>query len=323
MKKMFSKHAKGQIIVMYAGILAALLGAVAMGTDVAIMYLNWARMQKAADIAVLSGAGNLKQGTSSATSTCTSYLSSNGIDTSTEILSACAVATTTQPNDTVKVSLTRTVPHIFGRAVDVYSGVIQVSAAAQIQPPGGAGGPAGHLIPLGYACSAPCGLVPGDNIVLPGEVGGPPGTYKLSPGNWGGVTFPSQNDNGVNKFKDAVSGGYTQGVVYTGTTSGVVANTGSYINSSGQAGLDVRYNAGTQGPNGPYSSTDPRIVQIPLVESWPTGGGVVNLTGFVAAVLIPDGNGTYYARIADVVLADTVPTPGAPVTGTYRAVLLQ
>jgi len=166
-------------------------------------------------------------------------------------------------------------------------------------------------------------LVPGDNIVLPGESGGPPGTYKLSPGNWGGVTFPSQNDNGVNKFKDAVSGGYTEGVVYSGTVSGVVANTGSYVNSAGQAGLGIRYNAGTQGPNGPYSSTDPRIIQIPLVQSWPTGSGVVNLTGFVSAVLIPDGHGTYYARIADVVLADTVPTAGAPNTGTYRAVLLQ
>jgi hypothetical protein len=323
MKKMLSKHSKGQIIVMYAGILAALLGAVAMGTDVAVMYVNWARMQKAADIAVLSGAGNLKQGTSSATSTCTSYLTSNGIDTSTEILSACAVATTTQPNDTVKVSLTRTVPHIFGRAVDVYSGVIQVSAAAQIQPPGGAGGPAGHLIPLGYACAAPCGLVPGDNIVLPGETGGPPGSYKLSPGNWGGLTFPSQNDNGNGKFTDAVTNGYTQGVVYSGTVSGVTSNTGTYVNPSGQAGLLARYNAGTQGPTGPYSSTDPRIIQVPLVASWPGGTKTVDLTGFVSAVLIPDGHGTFYARIADVVLADTVPTAGAPNTGTYRAVLLQ
>ncbi len=323
MKKVFSKYSKGQIMVMYAGILAALLGAIAMGTDVAVMYVNWARMQKAADIAVLAGAGNLKQGTSSATSTCTSYLTSNGIDTSTEILSACAVATTTQPNDTVKVSLTRTVPHIFGRAVDVYSGVIDVSAAAQIQPPGGAGGPAGHLVPLGYACSAPCGLVPGDNIVLPGESGGPPGSYKLSPGNWGGVTYPNQNDNGNPKFKAAVTNGYTEGTVYTGTVSGVVANTGSYVNSSGQAGLDARYNAGTQGPNGPYSSTDPRIIQIPLVQSWPTGSGVVNITGFVSVVLIPDGHGTYYGKIADVVLADTKPNPNAPNTGTYRAVLLQ
>ena len=323
MKVFFPKHSKGQIMVMYAGILATLLGAVAMGTDVAVMYLNWARMQKAADIAVLSGAGNLKQGTSSATSTCTSYLAANGVDTSTEILSACAVATTTQPNDTVRVSLTRTVPHIFGRAVDVYSGVVNVSAAAQIQPPGGAGGPAGHLIPLGYACAAPCGLVPGDTIVLPGEAGGPPGSYKLSPGNWGGLTYPSQNDNGTNKFTNAVANGYTQGTVFTGTSSGVVANTGSYVNSSGQAGLLARYNAGTQGPNGPYSSSDPRIVQVPLVASWPTGSGVVNITGFVAAVLIPDGHGTFYAKIADVELADTVPTAGAPVTGIYRAVLLQ
>src|SRR5260370_31848657 len=120
-----------------------------------------------------------------------------------------------------------------------------------MKPAGGGGGAAGDLVPVGYACSARCGLVPGDNIVLPGESGGPPGSYKLSPGNWGGVTYPNQNDNGNPKFKAAVTNGYTEGTVYTGTVSGVVANTGSYVNSSGQAGPHAPYNPGHPGPHGP------------------------------------------------------------------------
>jgi Flp pilus assembly protein TadG len=41
------------MFVLYALAATALLGAVAMGTDVAIMYFNWASMQRAVDAASL------------------------------------------------------------------------------------------------------------------------------------------------------------------------------------------------------------------------------------------------------------------------------
>ena len=50
-KKILSKHSKGQIMVLYAGVIAGLLGVTALGVDVAVMYFNWAQLQKAADAA--------------------------------------------------------------------------------------------------------------------------------------------------------------------------------------------------------------------------------------------------------------------------------
>ncbi|HZC45026.1 MAG TPA: pilus assembly protein TadG-related protein, partial [Candidatus Acidoferrum sp.] len=58
MKKIFGSS-RGQIMVLYVGILATLLGAVAMGTDVAVMYTNWQQTQKVADAAALAGANYL------------------------------------------------------------------------------------------------------------------------------------------------------------------------------------------------------------------------------------------------------------------------
>jgi len=53
MKKGFGK-AKGQIAVLYAGIIAVVIGAVALGADVAVMYVNWEHVQKTADSAAVA-----------------------------------------------------------------------------------------------------------------------------------------------------------------------------------------------------------------------------------------------------------------------------
>jgi len=50
---------RGQIAVLYAGIIAVLIGAVALGADVAVMYSDWEQMQKTADAAAIAGANYL------------------------------------------------------------------------------------------------------------------------------------------------------------------------------------------------------------------------------------------------------------------------
>src|SRR5579864_1815051 len=47
---------KGQMAVVMTFAIATLLGAMALGTDVAVMYFNWVQLQKAADAAALAGA---------------------------------------------------------------------------------------------------------------------------------------------------------------------------------------------------------------------------------------------------------------------------
>ena len=49
-KKLFS-NSSGQVMVLYAGIIAALVGVTALCSDVAVMYVNSIQMQKAVDSA--------------------------------------------------------------------------------------------------------------------------------------------------------------------------------------------------------------------------------------------------------------------------------
>ncbi len=50
------RYFRGQMAVVMTFAIATLLGAMALGTDVAVMYFNWVQLQKAADAAALAGA---------------------------------------------------------------------------------------------------------------------------------------------------------------------------------------------------------------------------------------------------------------------------
>jgi hypothetical protein len=50
---------RGQIAVLYAGMIVGLLGATALATDIAVMYLNWQHVQKGVDAAATAGANYL------------------------------------------------------------------------------------------------------------------------------------------------------------------------------------------------------------------------------------------------------------------------
>lgn len=47
---------KGQMAVVMTLVVATLLGVMALGSDVAVMYYNWMQLQKAADASALAGA---------------------------------------------------------------------------------------------------------------------------------------------------------------------------------------------------------------------------------------------------------------------------
>jgi putative Flp pilus-assembly TadE/G-like protein len=52
----FPKFRKGQMAVVMTLAIATLLGAMALSTDVGVMYYNWMQLQKAADASALAGA---------------------------------------------------------------------------------------------------------------------------------------------------------------------------------------------------------------------------------------------------------------------------
>src|SRR5260370_27234352 len=93
MNKIF-RSSRGQIAVLYAGIIVALIGAISLGADVAVMYVNWQQGQKVADAAALAGANYLGGGiTYEDTSTGTPYPTASGCSGESGGTTPAAVAT--------------------------------------------------------------------------------------------------------------------------------------------------------------------------------------------------------------------------------------
>src|SRR6516225_815849 len=69
---------RGQAVVILAAVLPGLVGSLALGTDVSILYYNWSLLRKGIDAATLAGAAYLPNNPTSATSTANSYATQNG-----------------------------------------------------------------------------------------------------------------------------------------------------------------------------------------------------------------------------------------------------
>src|SRR5690242_8020896 len=80
----FHRGTRGQSFVIITVASIVLVGAVALGTDIAVFYYNWVVLQKAVDSAVLAGANYLPDNTTQAQQTATTYATNNGV-TSSEI----------------------------------------------------------------------------------------------------------------------------------------------------------------------------------------------------------------------------------------------
>jgi len=93
-KRSFSRLQSSQIIPVLAAALPALLGAIALVSDVGLLYYNWVLLQKAADSAAVAGASYLPGNPAQAISTAQSYVTQNGVAL-TEIAS-----TVVSPDDT-------------------------------------------------------------------------------------------------------------------------------------------------------------------------------------------------------------------------------
>jgi hypothetical protein len=185
MKKSFG-NARGQVAVLYSLIAVFLVGAVALGADVAVMYMDWQHMQKVSDAAAIAGANYLGypfDGTAApgcdgqpdaATKVACTYAVDNGI--------AVAELTLTEPTaSTIQVVAHKdTQPYFFGKALGLSTYGVSATARAQ------AGGPVGTvkqgLFPVGLQCTNPCSLGsldPGQSVSFGAKfVGG------LAPGNW-------------------------------------------------------------------------------------------------------------------------------------------
>jgi hypothetical protein len=320
------RSSKGQTMVMFLALIA-MIGALGLTCDMAVMYINWQAMQRAADEAVISGAGWLNatdsSGDSKAIATATTYATSNGI-LSSEIAGGAA---TVNNHQSISITVNRTVPHFFAQVFGLMNAAVQVKATAGIQPITGAGGR--HLVPFGFVCpSPPCaGAVPGEKFALPGD------SVSQSPGNWGGLNFSAQDSTGGytgNNYQNKIINGYGGSTPIMMGATDVLPTTGNDVNTQGGPAIASRYSAGTEVPNAGDPSVltdpnDPRVIIIPMVESFPNGkSGFLNITGFITALIVPEPGhpGQFLGEVVSTSESADVAGGNGPVTGTTKAVLL-
>ena len=201
---------KGQIAVLYAGVMAVLLGAVAMSTDVGVMYYQWMALQRGIDSAALAGVQSLPNAPATAATTVTAYANNNGVKTAEISAITCIDAanaayscsnTASQPAGftpvKVQVNATRVVPYYFAKALGMTSATLSVTTTAFLppspsclnccvvncnssSPPGSPGGPSPSNVPVsgsGSLCGTQVVGAARNNIL-------PIALYNKTIGNW-------------------------------------------------------------------------------------------------------------------------------------------
>ena len=335
--KMFSEHSKGQTIVLFAGMIAALLGATALGTDVAVMYMNHIQMQKAVDEAAIAGAnylapsngpaytytapaGSLCAGaafTDGARQAACTYAANNGIAVDNNL-------TITEPTtSTIKVTAVKTgLPYYFGAAVGKTTYSISVTATAQTSQ--SVNQVNRGLFPVGLQCAPTCtpqSLVGGESVSFGAKfVGG------LSAGNWQWLDTSGNGASGVGAaISGGVSGTWKVGGNIT-TKPGNVANAGpvktAFNDRIAKCSTYATDPCSGTNPTSVLTPGDPCVVIVPIVNFATCGNGscTMAIEGF-AQVYIEPGTSTpsnIQGCFVSTVAPDTIGSPSAQAFGPLQ-----
>lgn len=335
--RVFYRRSTGQIAVIIALGVVALVGAIGLGTDVALHYYNWALLQKAADGAALAGANYLPNDPVTASNTAINYAKLNGA-ASNEIN-----APTFSTGDTqINLSLHRTVPYIFGRVFGLTSGQVQVSATASIpykprtigvdrpvggptdsggsggsggSGSGGAGTPANpvcgnsigqdDVIPIAVSNLTASAWVQGRSYTLNRTATGGNGPWVDAPGNWGMVSLCGGNGSGSTLRSSIADGFY--GPISIGQT--LTTAPGAKVGPVDQ-GFSDRIGASADSyPT--FNPTDPRAVIVPMVSGFSicTGSCTVTVTGFLAFYIDSYSSGAITGHFISKVQGNSIGDP--------------
>ncbi|MGH7933562.1 MAG: pilus assembly protein TadG-related protein [Candidatus Binataceae bacterium] len=312
---------KGQIAVLFTLVAVTMIGAMALGTDIGVFYINWVRLQKAADSAALAGANYLPNDPDTAKSTAINFAENNGIAASeiSEPTLCCDASGVDNTQITVRIS--RTVPYYFGRLLGLTSGSVAAASATAALPGGpttiggptltgsSGGGSSGGSSSGGSGGGTPanpiCGTSAGQYDVLPIAVSdqtasqyvqgnsytlnrtGDGGSWVDAPGNWGFVQL-CQSGNGDPAIRNAIADGFYGPISVGQTIQTIPGDRGNSLNNA--------WNSRMNSPDDPSNfdpGVDPRAVIIPMVSGFSTCTGTctVTITGFLA-FYIDSANGS-------------------------------
>jgi len=291
MKRIFDSS-RGQIAALYAGILFVLVGAIALGTDVAVMYVNWQHAQKVADAAAIAGSNFLTgiafsgtvdssctgQPDSASKAACT-YAVGNGL--------AASTLTISEPTSSiVKVVAQETgLPYYFGKVVGLSTYAVSATAAAQASGPPTTCNDC-KMLPLGLQCDAPCtdasGLVAGESVSFGNKfvssvinvtgAGGLPGNWQwMDLDKTGGATLDANLTSGSSSSFTVGQTIYTDPGVKTGPVRDAL--------SSRFSGCPTIADPCSGGNPNNIPAGDPCLVIVPAVDFSATKkGGTTSVT---------------------------------------------
>jgi hypothetical protein len=291
--------------------MVTLLGAIALGTDVAILYLNWVQLQKAADAGALAGAGVLQHeyvtltsaNPSLATSTADGYACADGINDSANRGDATLCpnpANNPQYVDTVlytnydpaknqvSIGLQRQVPYFFASLFGMSTGLVKAAAVAVA--PKGAGG-ANGAFPAVFGCVAPCKSISN----LPGSPTSFGNKFTMTAtGNWGWLNLGQGNGGSqlttaiVNGVSNTVSIGDSLGTV-TGQKTGPINQAWNSLlaeHNTDTNNLDPNTICNGSNPTN-IPEGDPLLVTVPVgdISGISGGSGTMTVLGFAEVYL--------------------------------------
>ena len=329
---------RGQMAVLFALIAAILVGVTALGSDVAVMYVNWQHTQKVADAAALAGANYLAgytfngpyasgcggQSDAAKTVACT-YAVDNGLPV--------ADFTVTEPTaSSIRVVAKQAgLPFYFGKALGLSTYAVSASAMAAAGGPVGkalAGGGGSNnnpgMFPVGLQCTAPCSLSnldPGQSVSFGSKfVGG------LAPGNWQFLDVSGGHGGGDSLLASAIQYGSTTSFSIGGTIYSEPGNKGK--SGPVQSALTARLSScptiadpcsGGGNPND-IPPGDPCLVVVPAVDfNGCNGSCALTIEGFAEIYLEQDSTGTdIEGCFVQAIAANTIATSGAPALGALQ-----
>jgi hypothetical protein len=299
---------RGQMAVVMTFAIATLLGAMALGTDVAVMYFNWVQLQKGADAAALAGAFYLTPANSTqypidsvavaaagcggqpddARKTACMYAAKNkmAVDAaSLKIYEPAQNLPVTAPKPNIQVWVKRSnLPYFFGKVIGLNT--YSVSAISTAQGANSVGTYTGGLVPVVFQCTAPCtkvNLAPGAFVSFGAKF------TAGANGNWGWLDV-GQGPGG-SALGAAVADGF-QGTLKIGDTVGTKPGaTWGPVRS----GFDTRMSHHNSMPNAPdpnsvcnggtpvFPQGDPLLVTLPVADISGCSGRCSGVTvlGFV------------------------------------------
>src|SRR5579863_3928818 len=308
-----AKFRNGQVAILMTLVIAVLLGVIALGSDVGIMYYQHMQLQKATDAAALAGANYLDPAVQTIATTgfivnpnCTgepddaqkaacTYAINNNLATNAQSLAMTETAASATPNTpSIQVVATRTgLPYFFGRLLDLNGTTpthlstynLVASSTAYMGSTGATNG----MFPIGMQCTPTCDLAnvtPGSPVTFNAKFG----PLGEAPGNWQWLDAGNGAAGVGNAITNGMSGTYGVGETIA-TKPGNIANS-QQVSSA----FNARFGAcpaltgdpcGSGGSLVTIPPTDPCLITVPAVNFNHSGSNPLQIEGFAQVYVEP------------------------------------